>query len=173
MSKTPALATPQKLPPPQPGEPPWMKFARAEYAANVREVQGPGVSPHILAYYTELGVKPSAVDDDGDPWCAVFASAMVKRAGFAPPARFRAARAFLEWGVPVDLRDAPPGQPAPFGAICVLWRERPVGVKGHVGFLVRVDGPQVWLLSGNSGNSVAVHAYPSFRVLGYRVARTA
>lgn len=143
-------------------EPVWLTLARAELAANTREVKGPGVSPRILSYYETLGVKPEAVDDDGQPWCAVFASAMLKRAGYAPPHRFRAARAFLEWGELCEMKP---------GAVVVLNRvdpKAPTVPHGHVGFYLYTSGGMVWLLSGNSGNRVSVHHYEPERIVGVR-----
>jgi len=140
-------------------DPPWLALARAELHAQTREIRGPGINPRIASYYETLGVPLARVDDDGDPWCAVFASAMLRRAGVDPPKRFRSARAFMEWGQP--------GEAVP-GAVCVLWRDDPHGPHGHVGFFLYADASRVYLLGGNQGNEVSVHGYDAARVLGYR-----
>lgn len=143
-------------------DPAWLTLARAELHADTRELRGDAVNARIAGYYETLGVARESVDDDGDPWCAVFASAMLKRAGHEPPHRFRAARAFLEWGVPCERKP---------GAVVVLNRvdpRAPAVPHGHVGFYLYESGGFVWLLSGNSGNRVSVHHYDPTRVIGVR-----
>ena len=143
-------------------DPAWLDLARAELAADTREVPGPGINPRIASYYETLGVQRSRVDDDGDPWCAVFTSAMLRRAGLVPPQRFRAARSFCEWGQACERR---------VGAVIVLERidpHAPTVPHGHVGFWLHEDAGRVWLLSGNSGNRVSVHGYDPARVIACR-----
>lgn len=146
-------------PRPTPSDPPWLIRARAELHKATREIRGPGVNPIIASYYETMGLDPSKVDDDGQPWCAVFASAILKREGIAPPKRWRAARAFMEWGHACEQK---------LGAVCALWRDDPHGPHGHVGFFLYEQDGKVYLLAGNQGNQVSVHGFPVARVLGYR-----
>jgi hypothetical protein len=52
--------------------------------------------------------------------------------------------------------------------VTVLWRDDPKSGKGHVGFYVRREGQNVWLLSGNQMNQVCVSQYPVNRILDLR-----
>jgi uncharacterized protein (TIGR02594 family) len=71
------------------------------------------------------------------------------------------ARPFVAgWGEPL-------AEPRP-GCITVLWRESPDSWKGHVGFYLRHDAAQVWLLGGNQLGRVCENAYPLASVLAYR-----
>lgn len=146
-------------PRPSTQDPPWLTLARAELHKVTREIRGEAVNEIIAGYYETMGVPRHLVDDDHQPWCAVFASAILKRCNIAPPRRFRSARAFMLWGKPCEQ------QP---GAICVLWRDDPKGPHGHVGFFLYEKDGRVFLLGGNQGNQVSVHGFPVERVLGYR-----
>jgi uncharacterized protein (TIGR02594 family) len=141
-----------------------MLFARAELAASVKEIVGGGSNPRIEEYLRTCGIHGG----DEVAWCSAYVNWCVEQTGLKGTDR-GAARSWATWGV-----EAP--KPPPFGAITVLWREKPQGPKGHVGFFVREELGQVWLLAGNQGNAVSIHAFPKLRVLehgGYRVARTA
>lgn len=159
MSIAPSLS--QQLPVPQPNEPPWMLYARQELAAGVREIPGSGSNPRVEEYLRTCGIHTT----DETAWCSAFVNWCVERAGLKGTDK-GAARSWGGWGVAAP-------SPPPFGAITVLWREKPQGPKGHVGFFVREELGQVWLLAGNQGNAVSIHAFPKLRVLehgGYRIA---
>ena len=135
-----------------------MQYARAEYARGVKEIPGKASNPRIDEYLRAGGAKHPS---DEIAWCSAFVNWCVSQAGLKGTGRL-AARSWASWGV-----EAP--STTPIGAIIVLWRENPKGLKGHVGFFIREELGQVWLLSGNQGNCVSVHAYPTFRVLARRV----
>ena len=102
------------------------------------------------------------LNEDGSEtaWCGCFAGHVVKAEGGCPPPEFFRARAWLLWGEPVALRDAPPG------AVVVFRR------KGgfHVSFLdERHDGgPWVRVTGGNQGDSVSAMRYLVRDIVGVR-----
>jgi hypothetical protein len=67
--------------------------------------------------------------------------------------------AWLEWGEPVT--------DPPVGAVCVM-KPLAEGTTGHVGFFLRRDGTDVWLLGGNQGDAVCEKPFKAAVVRGYR-----
>jgi uncharacterized protein (TIGR02594 family) len=141
-------------------EPPWLAEARRE--DGVREVPGKGFehsNPRIEAYHKAAGDR--APDDV--PWCASFVSFCMARTQNdvvrAHNLASKTAVAWLEWGEPVT--------DPPVGAVCVM---KPVaeGTTGHVGFFLRRDGADVWLLGGNQGDTVCEKPFKAADVRGYR-----
>ena len=132
--------------------PPWFLVARSELGVK----QAPGVksNPRINQYLKGVHMHP----DDEIPWCSAFVDWCVEQCGFKGTDRADA-RSWLNWG-----EDCEP-QP---GAIVVLWREKPTGAKGHVGFLEHSFLSFVQLLGGNQGDQVCSAPYAKSRVLGYR-----
>ena len=143
----------------------WMDIARRELG----QAEVPGArnhNPRIREYLRTVGLGGG----DETAWCSAGLNWCVEEAGLEGTDK-GAARSWEHWG-----KDAP-GKTlaerivqAPFGAIVTLWREKPTGYKGHVGCKVRVDGPQIWLVGGNQGNTWSIHAFPTFRVTSVRVA---
>ena len=85
----------------------------------------------------------------------------LRRAGAESTGRANA-RSWLGWGR---------GTYEPkVGDVVVLWRKSPESAAGHVGFFVRKEGSQLWLLGGNQRNSVSIQPYDEDRLLGYRTA---
>lgn len=116
-----------------------------------------GSNPKVVAYYRDAG-HPEVVDDSV-AWCAAFVGAMLKRSG-KPNTGKLTARSYLEWGTPVDRKDAKPGDIAVF--------KRGTGWQGHVAFLVKDDGPTITVLGGNQRDSVSVQRYAASDLLGIR-----
>jgi len=116
-------------------------------------------NPAIQSMFAASGHNPNEPDET--PWCAAFVGAVLAELGLPHTGRLNA-RSYLDWGVPVSIRDVKPGD------ICVLWRGSPDGWQGHVAFVVRFDRDQVILRGGNQGNSVSDAPYSLSRVLGWR-----
>jgi len=117
----------------------------------------PGCSnPRITAYHAGTSIEGY---DDKASWCSSFVHWCLARAGVAGTGS-ALARSWVDWGEGL-------AEPEP-GCIAVLWRESPGGWKGHVGFYLRHEGDQVWLLGGNQLGSVCENAYPQECVLAYR-----
>jgi len=117
-----------------------------------------GSNPKINEYFADVGFKSMT---DETAWCAAFAGSMLKRAKLPHTGKLTA-RSYLDWGKPVELDKAEPGD------VVVLWRGSPDGWQGHVGFYVRKDGKTIYLLGGNQSNQVNVSGYKEDRVLGVR-----
>lgn len=135
-------------------KPPWLVAAYKELGT----AEKPGVDHNIkiLAYHLETTLKAT---DDETPWCSAFVCAMLEWNGI-PSTRSARARSWLDWGMAVDAPQ--------LGCICILWRGRPEGPMGHVGFYVGESETHVRLLGGNQSNKVCVAAYSKERLLGYR-----
>lgn len=133
---------------------PWLPAALAE--VGVAAWPGGRSNPRITAYHANTSI---AGYDDKASWCSSFVHWCLAQAGVAGTGS-ALARSWLDWGEPL-------AEPRP-GCITVLWRESPDNWKGHVGFYLRHDAAQVWLLGGNQLGRVCENAYPLASVLAYR-----
>jgi len=95
----------------------------------------------------------------GDPWCAIFANAMLESVGVRGT-RSPAARSFE------DNANFSSTQPI-VGCIVTFWRVSPDNGQGHVGFFLGQDANNVQLLSGNDDDQVEIAPHPRSRVTGY------
>lgn len=120
----------------------------ASQLLGVKEIVGNRHNPVILGWADELGSSVGSwYTDDEKPWCGLFAAVCLKRAGWLPPAGFKALRAleYSHWGKPVKW-------PYCIGDIAVY--ERPGG--GHVNFLVAQGPGSLAGLGGNQKNGVNI-----------------
>jgi uncharacterized protein (TIGR02594 family) len=136
-------------------DPRWMQIARNEL--GVKEKPGKVHEPRILEYHSETRLHAA---EDETAWCSSFVNWCLKQCGIEGT-REANARSWLHWSG--GERCEPK-----IGAIAVLWRGAPVGWKGHVGFIERIEPNTLWLLGGNQGDKVSVAAYPKHRLLGCR-----
>jgi len=134
-------------------------YALASEDVGMREIAGPRHNPEIVSDFEKVG--HSWVKDDETAWCSSFVGARLEDAGL-PSTRALNARSYLEWGEPVTLDNAQPGD------VVVFWRDKPSSWKGHVGFFVRRAGEFIEVLGGNQANAVNVARYPVSRLLGVR-----
>lgn len=118
-----------------------------------------GHNPKIVQWFADVG--HDWVKDDETAWCAAFVGAMLKSAGI-PHTGALNARSYQDWGRPVDLKDARPGD------VVVFSRGDPAGWQGHVGFFVREVGGNIVVLGGNQANQVNERAYSKDRLLAVR-----
>jgi len=118
-----------------------------------------GHNPKVVQYFKDVG--HGWVKDDETAWCAAFVGAMLKRAGLPHTGKLNA-RSYMEWGDPIDIEDAKPGD------IVVFWRGSPSSWQGHVGFYEDHDANNVMVLGGNQANQVNVKPYPKDRLLAVR-----
>lgn len=140
-------------------DPPWLTVAR-KYL-GLKEIPGPRHHPQILSWWRDLGAN--WFDDDETPWCGAFVGGALIEAKLPIISASKAprARAWLEWGVPLD-------GPA-VGAVVVFWRGSRNGASGHVGFVVGKDERgNLMVLGGNQSNAVTIAPFDTGRVLGYR-----
>lgn len=142
-------------------KPPWL--IKAIGYLGEKEIRGPKHNPKIVTFWQKIRLP--GIKDDETPWCAAFVGACLELAGFVSTRKGNA-RSYKNWGRKLS-------KPC-VGAIVVFWRGSRSGWKGHVGYLVGIDGKGRWLiLGGNQGNAVSIRAYaapgqPGSRVLDIR-----
>lgn len=117
-----------------------------------------GNNPKVVAYFKDSG--NAGVKDDETAWCAAFVGAMLKRAGIKGTGKLNA-RSYLDWGVPVDRKNAKPGDVVIFKRGNSTW-------QGHVAFFVKDRGALIDVLGGNQSNAVNIKGYQAAAVLGIR-----
>lgn len=140
----------------QPIAPPWFAVARKEIGTReLPENRGPAIRRYI-----SLGHCGS----EGDPWCAIFANAMLESSGIHGT-RSALARSFEHHDNFFRL-----GSPA-LGCIVTYWRGNPRGGLGHVGFYNGESGEYISTLGGNETDMVRVESYRAsgntFGLAGY------
>ena len=134
-------------------------LATAGTYLGLEEWPGARHNPEIMAMFGAVG--HGWVQDDETPWCAAFVGAVLSQLGLPHTGRLNA-RSYLEWGVPVTIEEARPGD------IVTLWRVSPDALTGHVAVLVERAGDRVLLRGGNQGNRVSDAWYPVARIIGVR-----
>jgi uncharacterized protein (TIGR02594 family) len=116
-----------------------------------------GDNPKVLAYFKDSG--NAWVNDDETAWCAAFVGAMLERSGVKGTGKLNA-RSYLDWGMPVERKDARPGD--------VVIFKRGTGWQGHVGFFVKDRGALIDVLGGNQSDAVNIKPQQSASLLGIR-----
>jgi uncharacterized protein (TIGR02594 family) len=122
---------------------------------------GDGSNPKVLAYFKDAG--HGNISDDAVPWCAAFVGAMLERCGISGTGKLNA-RSYLDWGVPVELENARPGDVVIFKRGNSTW-------QGHVAFYVDQNGSSIKVLGGNQSDAVNVKPYSKAKLLGIRRAK--
>ena len=117
-----------------------------------------GNNPKVIAYFKDSG-NPGVTDDE-TAWCAAFVGAMLRRAGVKSTGALNA-RSYLDWGTPVDRKNAQPGD-------VVIFKRGNSSWQGHVAFFVKDRGALIDVLGGNQSNAVNVKGYQSAALLGIR-----
>lgn len=135
-------------------KPKWIKFAEAEL--GVQTFAAGSSNPQISKYHEGTNIEGY---DDKAAWCSSFMNWVFEQTGINGTGS-ALARSWLTWG-----RELAQSR---YGCVVVLEREDPCGWQGHVGFFLRVEGDQIYLLGGNQLDKVCVHHYPSSSVLGFR-----
>lgn len=134
-------------------------FEIAKGHLGLKEMPGPKAEPTITAMFAKAG-SPDVTNDETS-WCAAFVGACLVDAGHNGTNSL-AARSYLKWGEPVDLKDAQPGD------IVIFWRGKPDSWQGHVGFYAGQTYKMIRVLGGNQSNAVTYALYPKDRLLGVR-----
>ena len=117
-----------------------------------------GDNPKVVAYFKDSG-NPGVMDDE-TAWCAAFVGAMLRRAGVKSTGALNA-RSYLDWGTPVDRKNAQPGD-------VVIFKRGNSSWQGHVAFFVKDRGALIDVLGGNQSNAVNVKGYQAAALLGIR-----
>ncbi|WP_316188333.1 MULTISPECIES: TIGR02594 family protein [unclassified Bradyrhizobium] len=155
IAPAPVSPPPAVLPAPTAADPaPWMKGAMAQI--GFRETgDNHGIDRFIAMAHCGA---------NGDPWCAIFANAMLEQAG-VPGTRSASSQSFRSH--PGFVKIEAPSR----GAIAVFWRGQQGSGLGHVGFYWGEDDTRVWTLGGNENDMVQIEALPKaserFGLIGY------
>ena len=132
----------------------WMNIAKAEI--GVRTFPIGESNPRIMEYHE--GTNISGYDDKA-AWCSSFLNWVFRKSDHQGT-NSALARSWLDWGATLS-------EPC-YGCVAILERERAGGWQGHVGFFLKIDGEEIYLLGGNQLDEVREHKYPLDSVLGYR-----
>lgn len=122
------------------------------------EAPGAADNPEILEMYATIG--QDWIEHDEVAWCAAFVGHCLEKAGLRSTRKLTA-RSYLEWGIPIEMADAQPGD-------IVVFRRGNSAWQGHVGFFVAQSGAWIEVLGGNQGDAVNVKRYPAAKLLGVR-----
>jgi uncharacterized protein (TIGR02594 family) len=133
-------------------------FEIAQGYIGTTEGPGPEDNPAIMAMYASVG--HDWVEHDTVAWCAAFVGHCLEKAGLRSTRRLNA-RSYLDWGIPVDLANAQPGDIVVFSRGSKSW-------QGHVGFFVKAAGATIEVLGGNQSDAVNIQRYAKSRLLGVR-----
>jgi uncharacterized protein (TIGR02594 family) len=140
-----------------------MRVARGEL--GVRELEGEQRdSDRVREYLATCRGERRLLQKDSTAWCSAFVNWCFAQLQM-PRTHSLAARSWLDYGRGRnDYR---------FGSVIVLWRGAPLpasikNAPGHVGFVERWDGENVYVLGGNQSNRVSIKPYPHSRVLSVR-----
>ena len=133
-------------------------FDIARSYIGTTEGPGPADNPVIMEMYASVG--HDWVEHDSVAWCAAFVGHCLERAGIRSTRKLTA-RSYLDWGVPVEIAEALPGDIGVIPRGSSRW-------QGHVFFVDRIEGPWVWGLGGNQSDAVNVKRYPVSKLLGVR-----
>ncbi len=136
------------------GTPPWYALASKEIGTR-EEGNNSGAA---IARYRQL----AQCGQDHDPWCAIFANAMLALCNpVVPGTRSASSQSF---------RNNPNFQklsgPA-LGAIVVFWRNSPESGLGHVGFYRGETAESIYVLGGNEGDMVQIEPISKRQLRGY------
>lgn len=133
-------------------------YELAKDEVGTYEWAGRDHNPKVLAYFRDSG-NPQ-VRDDETSWCAAFVGAMLHRAGLKGTGSL-VARSYMNWGAQISLSEAMPGD-------IVVFQRGDSSWQGHVGFYVKHDDFDIWVLGGNQSNQVNVSKYRVSKLLGVR-----
>jgi uncharacterized protein (TIGR02594 family) len=133
-------------------------FEIARGYIGTTEGPGPANNPVVMEMYASVG--HDWVEHDSVAWCAAFVGHCLETAGIRSTRKLTA-RSYLDWGVPVEITDAQPGDIGVIPRGASSW-------QGHVFFIDRIEGAWIWGLGGNQSDAVNVKRYPVSKLLGVR-----
>jgi uncharacterized protein (TIGR02594 family) len=133
-------------------------FEIAKTYIGTVEAPGPENNPVVMEMYASVG--HDWVEHDSVAWCAAFVGHCIEKAGLRSTRKLTA-RSYLNWGIPVAVPDAQPGDIGVIPRGSSSW-------QGHVFFIDRIEGAWVWGLGGNQSDAVNVKRYPVAKLLGLR-----
>lgn len=148
-------------------KPAWL--IEAEKHIGIKEVDGKGFNPTIKKMWDQLGLK--FVDDSGNEfaWCSIFLCYCCDITGYQSPKRQGTRYWRVDWSG-TSFKGATKLDKFKLGAIAAFWVMAPDKTPGHTGFALEesADGKFVYILDGNSGNSVRNRTkMPKSKLWGY------
>lgn len=126
--------------------PKWYDLATKEIGVHERSNNS---GPDIRRY-----IALAKAGREGDPWCAIFANAILESAG-VPGSRSAGAKSF-EWD---DVKFVQLRGPA-LGCIVTFWRGSQRSGLGHVGFYAGETKTHINTLGGNEHDQVMIELLP-------------
>jgi uncharacterized protein (TIGR02594 family) len=136
------------------GAPEWYKLAMKEIGTHE---EGDNSGPAIARYR-----RLAQCGNDHDPWCAIFANAMLALCNpVVPGTKSASSQSFRD-----DPKFSKLGGPA-LGAVVVFWRNSPRSGLGHVGFYRGETSDSVYVLGGNEDNMVQIEPMSKHQLRGY------
>ena len=126
-------------------EPKWLQLARKDI--GIHEGVGAKDNPVVLKMYADAG-HPE-IKHDEVPWCAAALGAWLKRSGVKPSGSLSAI-SYEDYGTKL--------QTPILGCIGVKRRTGDSWMR-HVGFVVAANPVRVWMVAGNTADSVSIAAY--------------
>ncbi len=140
-------------------EPPWVVIAQREIGVMETEPD----NPRILEYLTTTtNLSRAQMMQDETDWCSAFVNWCMTQAGYVGT-NHALARSWVNWNGGVK-NDVPS-----YGAI-VVFRRLIDGVDkglGHVGFFVKQEGDQIFVLGGNQNDGVNIRPRSSVDLICY------
>ena len=131
-----------------------LKIAFSQY--GIKEIIGEKHNPEVVKYFKEIGFK--FINDDETPWCSAFMNWVALKSGLQRSEKLDARSWLL-----VGNKILPPA----IGDVCVFWRNKKDGWRGHVGIYINETDDYINVLGGNQGNEVCIKEYPKKRLLSY------
>lgn len=129
----------------------WLSLA--EHEVGFHEIG----ANHGIARY----LAPAKTGNDGDPWCAIFANAMLECSSV------RGTRSAMARSFENDEHFVRLSGPA-LGCIVTMWRGSPGDGRGHVFFYTgHDDHGAVWGIGGNEDDGVRKAPHDPRRIVGY------
>ena len=141
--------------------PQWLRIARGELAKGVAEWKGSSHNPEVLKYGKDLGFT---TDDSEHPWCSAFVRWCLKNAGANVTGITGLAKSSL------TASGLEPITEPVLGCVAVYTRDgySKSSIYGHVGFWLKREGGIDTIISGNTGDRVAVSTESVEKCCGYR-----
>jgi len=133
---------------------------------GARQARAVAVNPDVIEM---LMLNPPAPDDDADSWGSALVN-LVAWLTWLPRPRTLDARAWLDYGTPIDIRHASKGFDLVVTSRCATppADDAPLGRDGCVGWFAGIDGEHVIVLGANEHGTVSLTRFPASQVLGVR-----
>jgi len=132
-----------------------IEIALQEYGTH--DIKGILNSDTVMRYFKEIGQK--WVTNDDTAWCAAFVNWVLLKAKKQQTGSL-SARSFMTYGTPTTTPN--------IGDIVILWRIYRDSAFGHVGFFIKEEKNNIYILGGNQNDEVNISIFPKARLLGYR-----